>query len=117
MRSPRSRRWIGAAATVLGVVLGLAGAACSGVYVWSAVEALGKADRSAVFWYSGFLVFGITLSGSGVALLLLLTAEAWPGRPVFPRDKVRVCLWAVGLAGGLAAAGGVALAVVHIFLV
>ena len=85
----------------------------SGLYVWSAVQALGSPDRSVVFWYSGFLVFGIALSAAGISLLLVLAADV--GRePVLPRRLVRVGLWVLGLAGALAAAAGIGLAGWHL---
>lgn len=106
-----------AAATGLGLLLGLAGVACSALYAWSAAMALGQADRSVVFWYSGFLVFGIALTAGGVSLLLVLLSDPARPEPVLPRRLVRACTWILGAAGGLAAAAGVVLAGWHLLAI
>ena len=103
-----------AAATVVGVGLGLTGAASSGIYAWSAAEVLGEADRSVVFWYSGFLVTGIAFSAGGVSLLMVLGADASREDPIVPRRIVRWAVWILGLSGGLAGVGGLALAAWHL---
>jgi hypothetical protein len=108
------RRWGAAAATVLGLLASLAGAVSSGVYVWAAASVLGEPDRSGVFWYSGFLVFGIFLTAVGVASLLMLTSELRAGEAVLPRRPVRAAMWFLAGVGGLGAVAGVALALWHV---
>lgn len=105
-----------AAATVLGLLLGLAGATSSGFYAWSAAMAVGEIDRSVVFWYSGFLVFGVALTAGGISLLLVLTSDPGRREPVFSRKVVRACTWILAVAGGLAAAAGAALAGWHLLV-
>lgn len=108
------RRWGAAAATVFGLLASLAGAVSSGVYVWAAASVVGEADRSVVFWYSGFLVFGIFLTAGGVASLLMLTSELRAEEAVLPRRSVRAVMWFLAGGGGLAAVAGVALALWHL---
>lgn len=111
------RRWAAVAATVFGLLTSLAGAVSSGVYVWAAASALGEADRSVVFWYSGFLVFGIFLTAAGVASLLMLTSELRAEQAVLPRRAVRATMWFLAGAGGLAAVAGVVLALWHLLVI
>lgn len=111
------RRWGAAAATFFGLLAALAGAVCSGVYAWAAASALGEPDRSVVFWYSGFLIFGIFLSAAGVASLLMLTSELRAEEAVLPRRPVRALMWFLAGAGGLAAVAGVVLALWHVLVV
>lgn len=112
---PESSRGRGAAAaaTILGLVVASAGAVSSGVYVWAAAGVLGEPDRSVVFWYAGFLVFGILFTAAGVALLLMLTSELRASEAVLPRRVVRGATWFLAGAGGLGAVTGVALALWH----
>lgn len=110
------RRWGPAVATVLGLLAALAGTVSSGVYVWAAAGVLGEPDRSVVFWYSGFLLFGILFTAAGVALLLVLTSELRADEAVLSRRPVRGVMWFLAGAGGLAAVVGVALAFWHILV-
>lgn len=110
------RRVAAGAGVVLGVLLGVAGAFLSGMYLWSLVGVLGAADRSVVFWYGIILIAGMTLTGAGVGLLLLISEATGPDGAGVRREFVRAWMWIVGLAGGLAAAGGVVLALWHVLV-
>lgn len=63
---PDSRKFVVAISIVVGVVLFLLGIASIGFYIYSVVDALGKADQSVIFWYLIFVLMGITLVGSGL---------------------------------------------------
>lgn len=110
------RRWGPAVATVLGLLAMLAGDVSSAVYAWAAAGVLGEPDRSVVFWYSGFLLFGILFTAAGMALLLVLTSELRADEAVLPRRAVRGGMWFLAGAGGLAALAGVVLAFWHILV-
>lgn len=110
------RRWGPAVATVLALLAALAGAVSSGVYVWAAAGVLGEPDRSVVFWYSGFLLFGVFFTATGVALLLVLTSELRADEAVLPRRPIRGIMWFLAGAGGLAALAGMVLAFWHILV-
>ena len=107
--------------TVLAVLAGLLmqaiGAVSSGVYASAAASALGEPDRSVVFWYSGFLVFGILLTASGLALLLMVTSDLRDPVAHVPCRAIRGVMWFLAGAGGLASAAGTALAAWHLFVV
>lgn len=111
------QRWGPAAATVFGLLAALAGAVSSIVYVWAAASVLGEPDRSVVFWYAGFLVFGILFTAAGVATLLMLTSELRAEEAVLPRRAVRSAMWFLAGVGGLAAVSGMALALWHVLAV
>lgn len=109
--------WGAVLAVLAGLLMQAFGAVSSGVYASAAASALGEPDRSVVFWYSGFLVFGILLTASGLTLLLMVTSDLRDPVAQVPRRAIRGVMWFLAGAGGLASAAGTALAAWHLFVV
>ncbi|HMB97531.1 MAG TPA: hypothetical protein VKM36_03550 [Balneolaceae bacterium] len=61
-----SRKFIAIISIIAGVLSFLLGAASIGFYIYSVVDALEKADQSAIFWYFVFVLVGITLVAAGI---------------------------------------------------
>lgn len=61
-----TRKFIAITSIIVGVLLSLLGIASIGFYIYSVIDALGKADQSVIFWYLIFVFIGITLVGTGI---------------------------------------------------
>lgn len=92
---PDSRKFIAISSIIVGMLLSLLGIVSVGIYIYSVVDVLDKADQSVIFWHLGFALMGIQLAALGIYFI-------WIGYKSRKKENyVRLAKYSLGVLGAI----------------